>query len=86
MGRFYFSSDTNFRELFIAWVSTIRCESGRGESAVPCSTVKTKARAVVGRGEEDLHSDPGSELRLHTDMYTEGEEKEKIAKTDKKRD
>ena len=33
--------------------------------------IKMKARAVVGRGEKSLHSDPGSELRL-------GREKEKV--------
>ena len=54
-------------------MGAIRCESTREERA---EIEKTKAHTIVGRGEESLLSDPGSELRLGRGKEKDNNERE----------
>ena len=74
VSRFLFSRRQAPRAIysFIAWVGTIRRESTTEESSGVLLAIKMKVCTVVGRGENSLLSDPGSELL--TCRKGEGEE------------
>ena len=64
----FLETPTNCREHSVtAWVSTVRGESTREESAVPFARLTTVSRTVLGRGGGSLFIDPRSELRLGTE-------------------
>ena len=54
------------------WKVSVRVDEGRHSWNIVATKIKAKSRTVVGRGENSLPSDPGSESRLGREKTEKG--------------